>query len=283
MDLFFLPHTAFHTPSSEALQRTRQFLKSDLADHIRLAYNLQEKGVKYELDEGTVTTLACALDCGLLWIMRAWERIEDEVTAEVDQSYRTVKSYQARVLRFLFGFHVGREDRGDDPSSVLKEPGRKTPIVPIHGRRVGNVKILQKYHRHCRSAFRMVLCILLFGRFWEMNTRVLLGPGNQKQKGISDLHCLPDAFRVPIPSEHKLYSEAKYSEHPKGETMLAVPRVLAGRRFGMSDRLWLLKPLVDSDGRVCWRVKEKVCVLGCGDILPDEVYVVQARRQRVVG
>ena len=107
---------------------------------------------------------------------------------------------------------------------------------------------------------------------------------------ISDLHNETASFRVPIPSEHKLYTAADYSHHTRCTTFLVVPRTLAGEKFGMSDRLWLVQSVVlpgadgeDGGGELCWRVTEKVCLLGCGTIVPSPGYVYLAKRVKVVG
>jgi hypothetical protein len=107
---------------------------------------------------------------------------------------------------------------------------------------------------------------------------------------ISDLHRETDSFRVPVPSEHKLYSAADYSSHARKTTFLVVPRALAGQKFGMSDRLWLVQSVVlpaggdaDGNGELCWRVTEKVCLLGCETIEPSLGYVYLAKRMKVIG
>lgn len=258
LDLLYIPHEHFISPSENSRDRAQKFLNSALVRSIRIAYNLHSQDEEYSEEPGTPETLACALDCGMHWMAGAWHRIQDEVSAEVDQSFATVELLQANVLEALFGPYT--PDSSSPPSA----------------------------EQDLRATYRMILCILLFGRYWEFGTRVLLGPDGQM--AISDLHCEAASFRVPIPSEHKLYSASDYSLHDRNKTFLAVPRVLANEKFGMSDRLWLVQSVILPGGRggggdeeVCWRVTEKVCLLGCGTIEPRPGYVYLKKRMKVVG
>lgn len=128
-------------------------------------------------------------------------------------------------------------------------------------------------------AYEMLLCVLLFGKYWEMGMTVML----PRTLAITDLHSRDGNFIVLAPSEHKLYSEAKYTAVSKTRTVLAVPRVLAERKFALSDRLWLLEAVVDEYNSKCWRVLEKVALVGCGTIIHDQRTVFLARDQRVIG
>jgi uncharacterized protein YceK len=287
IDLLFIPHASFQIQSNGALRRAKSFLRSQLADKIRVAYNLQDKEAKYEEDQGTIETLSCALDCGLSWMARAWHRIHEEVMAEVDQSFEAVKQHKADVLIYLFGRY---KSAGAFARRTCKPLTRKPTITrvnrfvkarkPRNGSTSKKSRLSTNAGRYVHAAFRMVLCIMLFGPYWEFGTRVVLGAGGQL--AMSDLHIEQSSFRVPIPSEHKLYTAANYSIHPKGRTLLAVPRLLASKRFSMSDRLWLVEPIVDGS-ELCWRVREKVCLLGCAAIRADTEHVREARWQKIVG
>ena len=298
LDLLCIPHSNFCGPSKHALKRAQHFLESNLAREVRVAFNLQSKDGEYESEPGTLQTLACALDCGLHWIGQAWCRCRNEVADEVGQSFPAVKHLKAAVLRALF--HPGASNSPLHDSKPLKSPKASAPVgsskpTPLEFKRFGRTQFFKRssaltqsnaHQKKRDAAFRMILCILLFGRYWELGTRVVPGPGSGNV-AISDFHLeeVPAAaFRIPTPSEHKLYSAAEYSLHPRATTFLAVPTVLKGERFGLSDRLWLVEPVADGHrGRICWWVREKVGLLGCASIEAEAPYVYLARGVKVVG
>ena len=245
LDLLILSDECIRTITPSALRVARGFLQSALADKIRVAYGLQDKEDTQLLEPGTLSSLACALDCGFSWMSDAWSRLEDEVASEVDESYAAVETVMSPCLEYLFG-----------------GPGRSLP-----GDRAA-------------TAFRTLLCVLLFGRYWEMGSSARLGA--PADLALCDIHKAESTFRIPAPSEHKLYGRFAYKTFERQTTTLAVPTVLAADRFNLSDRLWLLEPAMDDTGS-CWRIKEKVALIGAPSLCPDGEYITLKKHQRIIG
>ncbi|KAI9766464.1 MAG: hypothetical protein M1840_006571 [Geoglossum simile] len=287
LDLLFITQAVFRSPSVRAFRKAEAFLRSELADQIRVAYGLQEIRSEYVVEHSVVETLASAIDSGLLWMIGAWCRIRGEVVAEVEQSYDSVSQIGYACLRSLFFGRLKGTFRIPTRASKrnIAFPWNKGSLPGIRTFSARDKKINDQSKARVAlnslwtRAYEMLLCILLFGKYWEMGMTVTL-PGDL---AITDLHSREENFHVPAPSEHKLYGKAKYTVYPKAGTVLAVPRVLVDRKFALSDRLWLMESVEDGNGSGCWRVREKVALIGCGTIKHDGRTVILAKDQRVVG
>jgi len=289
LDLLFIRKTCFRSCSAQSLASAKQFLSSRLACQIRIAYGLQKKGAEYVEDHGTTETLACAIDCGFLWMVQAWYRIRGEVAAEVELSFDVIQGLAVPCVRKIFCATA----QGDCKASRSKS---FSSIRFPFSRQAHHLRSKQanemvkkwitcfKYPRRMRlfvkRAFEMLVCIMLFGKYWEMGTLVTMNKSGDR--ALCDLHKRKGHFSIPAPSEHKLYSKTESTLHPRADTVLAVPGVIANKKFGLSDRLWLLEQLTDEHGR-CWRVRDNVCLLGCASIRPDGKNIVLRREERVVG
>jgi hypothetical protein len=288
LDLLFFPDRNFRGPSYRAIARAKKFLKSARANQIRIAYGLQGRDAPYEQDRGTIDTLACALECGFAWMVKAWYRIRSEVAAEVEQSFEAIEDLAMTCIQGLFGRSprrcVWRSVRRPlrricfTRGRIYSEPQTLLDRLVLN---LSSPKVSQNSKLRITGAFEFLVCIILFGRYWEMSTCVTT-TADSSSRAICDLKLQRKSFRIPAPAEHKLYSDAKYTYHSKKKTFLAVPKVLTGRVFALSDRLWLLEAATDKDGS-CWRVREKVCLLGCPSIRCDGRTVILKENQRVIG
>jgi hypothetical protein len=254
LDLYFLDELHFRGPSLAALAKAQHFLSSTLADQVSAAYGLEASPASHTEDaskgrplinNSILETLACGIDCGRSWIIKAWPRIEGEVGPEVDEKFSLVEPLAQAVERNLFP---------EDQIDLVQQEDL--------------IKIL-----------RLVVCLLLFGKYWEIGTFVSTSVSGDM--GLSDLRK-EDQFRVHLPAEHKLYERPRYSFYSRLNTRLAIPQALASDGFCMADRIWLLEPVKNNESGV-WRVKDKVALIGCSAIHEDGKIAILKQKQRIVG
>lgn len=248
LDLLMLDAAYIVHPSEGSFTSARAFWKSPPARHLRLVYGLQ--GFDGDEDDATISTLACAIHCGLSWMQRPWHTAERELLDEVRQNLDAVTGVQVECLELLFGVHDAKIEES-------------------------------------RTAFERLLVILSYGRYWDMRTCFIDDHG--RGLAICDLEMHQDKYCAPIPSEHRLYvnaaypeANAKYTEFDQATTRLAVATVLADEEYMLSDRLWLAQHVPDERDD-CWRVVEKVCLLGCPSLIAGKSGIGLARSQRIVG
>ena len=283
LDLVLISPSAFQKPSSISLRLARSFLRSKIATKIRFAYELQEEGSLYEEDFGVVRSLACAIENGSHWMIKTWSTIEEEVVGEVEQAYKSVQCLARRSLtsisrasqRGIFLHSSPRSRRRtrfhwtQSPPDNLPKASEKRASPPVNMSRAKRIT----------AAFQMLLCIMLFGKFWELGMTVRLPNGT---RATTDINRTSQGYEVPAPSEHKLYSKPKSTYYPPATTFFAVPRTLRGQQCALSDRLWLLES-VQNAGRCYWRIKEKAALIGPGNLPVKGMPLLLAKSQIIIG
>lgn len=244
LDLFFLNGSKVCVPSGRNLEVANVFLRSSCAKQLQSVYLLDD----VECHE-VAQTIACTLDCGHRWMTKAWPRIAGEVGDEIGLKWERIKHLSQDIFEILF----------PDTVDLVSD---------------------EEYQACAEVLLRFIACVLCFGKFWEFGTSIPVNSSGDF--AISDLHLKGHAYRVPSPTEAKLWSGTHYSYYPRENVSLAVPRALAQLDFPLSDRLLLLER-VDAVGVSCWKVRDKTCLLGCPPLYDNVGYVALRRDQQIVG
>lgn len=246
LDLLILPETNFHSPANTSISKAQNFLGSDLGAQILSVYGIeiytQNESGEAELDPATVSSLACVIECGLDWMGLAWSVTKRELLPEIELNLAQVQHLGPQCMEYIFSTELS--------------------------------------YTQAAASFPFLVCVLILGSYWDMSLAV--DTGESGEKAICDLKIINNNFCVPAPSEHKLYGTIQKKEFERKGTILAVPKVLAGQEFTLSDRLWLLKSVKKGSG-TCWRVLEKVGLLACPNIEASGGVVSLMPRQIVVG